>query len=285
MSYAEYSFIEYSYNEKIIATDIVEQKLTDLGFTKRTRNEEGTISLWTQQLCIFVLRNTQQQLEPGITGIGLSCPLDVINHLGAQYEMESGMYIYPLGERNRLLLMPENEFEDMKKTLSKTIPRTGEIATNGLNYISGVIFNSTEPRMMDVLQDIGFRFTRSTTNYNVLMSSNNRFTLLLNKTSSDGNWPTMICDTDDVFSATASMIAMKVKLRKFDVDNNKLKFDKLNHKIKGYNCHAVGNQDSYTIENLAEKALPNFDLIFRQRKQYLHIREDTLGFYYEPEEK
>ena len=110
---AEYSFIEYSYNEDVISTDVIEQKITDLGFTKRTRNEEGSICLWTQHLCILVVRNTKNVLEPGITGIGVSCSTEIITSIGAQYEMESGMYVYPLGERNRILMMPHNEFEDI----------------------------------------------------------------------------------------------------------------------------------------------------------------------------
>jgi hypothetical protein len=282
---AEYSFIEYSYNEDVISTDVIEQKITDLGFTKRTRNEEGSICLWTQHLCILVVRNTKNVLEPGITGIGVSCSTEIITSIGAQYEMESGMYVYPLGERNRILMMPHNEFEDMKKALAKTINLRKENKNNGLNFVSGLIYNNVDPRMMDVFQDIGFKFTRSTDNYNVLMSSSNRFSLICNKNNDDKTFQTIICDTDDVFHTTACMTSLKVKMKKFKIDKSKLNFDKLNHKIVGYNCHAVGNTDSYTIENFAIDAVPNLDLIFRQRKQYLHIREDTLGFYYEDEKK
>ena len=97
--------------------------------------------------------------------------------------------------------------------------------------------------------------------------------------TSDGNVPSIICDTDDVFTTTANYVSNGVELRKFDNDRD-LDFGDLNHKIRGYNCNAVGNENSYTIENLIPNAAPNLDIIFRQRKQYLNISESTLDTYY-----
>ena len=56
-------------------------------------------------------------------------------------------------------------------------------------------------------------------------------------------------------------------------------FGKLAHKITGYNCRAFGNQSSYSIENYVPAKELNVDIIFRTRKQYLKIQENTLDFY------
>ena len=42
-------------------------------------------------------------------------------------------------------MMPHNEFEDMKKALAKTINLRKENKNNGLNFVSGLIYNSVDP--------------------------------------------------------------------------------------------------------------------------------------------
>ena len=54
----------------------------------------------------------------------------------------------------------------------------------------------------------------------------------------------------------------------------------LNYKITGYNCLAKGNKTSYTIENIVREPLPSFDLVYRTRRQYLHIEEEIVDTHY-----
>ena len=58
-------------------------------------------------------------------------------------------------------------------------------------------------------------------------------------------------------------------------------FKELNHKIKGYNCKAWGNENSHTIENFVPGVTKDIDLIVRQRSKYIHILEETVDSYYE----
>ena len=68
-------------------------------------------------------------------------------------------------------------------------------------------------------------------------------------------------------------------LPEFELIQNENFGTKLNWKIHTYNCKAWGNENSYTIENMLE--FTNADLIFRQRKNYLKIKEHTVDSYYE----
>jgi len=279
MNGVDYSFLEYSYNPEQLPTGIVEQQLKKLGFIKRTRNTQGNVAIYTQNLCILLLKAANVQ-DAGISGIGFICDKDVISNTNAQLDPDdTGMYIVDNGAGLRTLLMPESDFSDLRKSLQQ-IEKTTTIGDEaGLTYVSGIIYNNTNARMRDFYQEIGFRFTRTGDRYFTFMSANNRFTILMDTQNSDGKIPTIICDTDDVFVTTANYVSGGVVLRKFDIPKQ-LDFGALNHKIKGYNCNASGNENSYTIENLIPTAAPNLDIIFRQRKQYLHITEKTLDTYY-----
>ncbi len=279
MNGVDYSFLEYSYNPEQLPTGIVEQQLKKLGFIKRTRNTQGNVAIYTQNLCILLLKAANVQ-DAGISGIGFICDKDVISNTNAQLDPDdTGMYIVDNGAGLRTLLMPESDFSDLRKSLQQ-IEKTTTIGDEaGLTYVSGIIYNNTNARMRDFYQEIGFRFTRTGDRYFTFMSANNRFTILMDTQNSDGKIPTIICDTDDVFVTTANYVSSGVVLRKFDIPKQ-LDFGALNHKIKGYNCNASGNENSYTIENLIPTAAPNLDIIFRQRKQYLHITEKTLDTYY-----
>ena len=56
-----------------------------------------------------------------------------------------------------------------------------------------------------------------------------------------------VCDTDDVFRTTACMASLKVKMKKFKIDKSKLNFDKLNHKIVGYNTLLLATTLTVTL--------------------------------------
>ena len=176
--------------------------------------------------------------------------------------------------------MPAEDFKDLRKSLNYTEANSRSNPENGLNYVSGIVYNSTDARMRDFYQELGFRFTKTGDNYYTFMSANNRFSIMMDLQNNDGKVPSIICDTDDVFKTTANYVANKVPLKKFKIEPAKLEFGEMNHKIVGYNCNGDGNENSYTIENLIPNAAPNLDIIFRQRKQYLNISETTLDTYY-----
>ena len=274
----DYSFLEYSYNPTITTTVDVEQRLNTLGFIKRTRNSSGAVTVWTQNLCILLLKEVDTDAL-GITGIGFNVSKDVITNIGAELDPDdTGMYVVDNCAGFRTLLMPEEEFKNLNKSLERITNKPTNVSSNGLNYVSGVIYNNANPRMRDFYQEIGFKFTRTGDRYYTFMSANNRFSLMLDTKSYDNKIPTIICDTDDVFSTTANFVAKGVKLKKLVTPE--LNFGEMNHKIVGYNCNASGNEDSYTIENMIPNAAPGLDIIFRQRKQYLNIQEQTLDTYY-----
>jgi len=277
----DYSFLEYSYNPELIQQETVEKRLNTLGFTKRTRNTSGAVTVWTQNLCILVLKEVQTDLS-GITGIGFNAKQDVIDKIGAMPDKDdTGMYVIDNCAGLRTLLMSEDDFKDLRKSLNYTEQNATGGNENGLGYVSGIIYNCTDARMRDFYQEIGFRFTKTGDRYYTFMSANNRFSILMDMQKNDGKVPSIICDTDDVFNTTANFVSNKVPLKQFDINPNDLDFGEMNHRIMGYNCNADGNDNSYTIENLIPEAAPNLDIIFRQRKQYLNISETTLDTYYD----
>lgn len=277
---AEFSFLEYSYNPYDMDVSVVEDHLANMGFTKRTSNGDGSVCLFTQKLCILLVRCCETVVDAGITGIGLSADLDTIRATGAEYDDQTGTYLRGLGPSMRLLLVADNKF-DVSGVNNQTLLSNGDVRTNCLEYVSGVIAGDVDRYVKDFMQDfLGFKFTKSGGRYNVFMSPNNRFTLLLDTQHENKKITSVIAETEDVFMTTACFVANGFKPKKFDLGTANLKFGKMNHKIVGYNCWPEGNENSHTIENLIPNTAPDVDLIFRQRKQYLHIKEDTLENYY-----
>jgi hypothetical protein len=280
---AEFSFLEYSYNPYHLEPHQVEDHLADLGFTKRTSNADGSVCLFTQSLCIMLVRCCESVTDSGLTGIGLSSDIDTIRATGAEYDEQTGTYLRNLGPSMRLLMVADSKFGAGSElgVMNQTLLSNGDVRTNNLEYVSGLITGDVDRYVKDFMQDfLGFKFTKSGGRYNVFMSPSNRFTLLLDTKKPNAKISTIIADTEDVFMATACFVANGFEPRKFDLDQADLKFGKMNHKIVGYNCWPEGNENSYTIENMIPNTAPDVDLIFRQRKQYLHIKEDTLETYY-----
>tara|TARA_Y100000114_G_C11542204_1_gene223135 strand:- start:135 stop:572 length:438 start_codon:yes stop_codon:yes gene_type:complete len=127
---------------------------------------------------------------------------------------------------------------------------------------------------------LGFKYKDISDNYGKLVCENNRFTIMLDKRTEQNNIPTIICDTHDVFDATAYFLSVGIDPETFNHNIHMNFGQKLNYKIRAYNCRAWGNEQSYTIENFIKGLAPDIDIIFRQRNQYLHIHETTLDSYY-----
>lgn len=281
----DFSFVEYT--APIELKDQITQRLNALGFVPRVNHVLNDVSLWSQNHTIIMVKFHAEADDPGITGLGFIASQQTIDHLDAQLDPEVNMYVTGDQGGLRVLLAPVDNILGLQKALEENyLLLDDSVHTSpGLQYISGIRYNCSNPRMMDFYQDLGFGFTRNSENYNTLVSKNRRFSIMGNKMSGQGNVSTLICDTDDIFATTAAFVVRNIDMAKYDLDSNNLNFGRLNHKIVGYNCLAEGTADSYTIENFIPEALPNLDIVFRMRNRYLNIAEHTLEYHYGREQQ
>ena len=276
---SNFSFIEYTFDPYKQDPEDIYVSLNKLGFVQRNTHVSGMYSMWTQNQAIILLRQSEDNSNLSVSGLGVILSDDLIEKYGAVYDDECSMNVLRDPDGLRILAMPE-------KKLSKMIEYGYQIVDKrlyespGIEYFSGIVYNTVNPRTMDFYQDIGFRFTKSSEKYNTLMSANNRFTVLMNKEDSSKTIDIVYADTNDVFKTTRCFTASGLDLKEYNLDRDNLKFGvDLNHKIVGYNCAAFGNAESYTIENCVRQPIPNLDLIFRSRKQYLHINEEVVEYH------
>lgn len=276
---SNFSFIEYTYNPHTADPEVLYTALNKLGFVQRNSHVSGSYSMWTQNQSIILLRRSAEEKNFCVTGIGVILSDDMLEKHGAVYDKECSMHILHDPEGLRILAMPEKRLSKMIEYGYQIIDKRS-YETPGIEHFSGIIYNTVNPRTMDFYQEIGFRFTKSSDKYNTLMSENNRFTLLMNKLDSSGTIETIYADTHDVFKTTRCYTVAGLNLKEYDLDKENLNFGvDLNHKIIGYNCAAFGNSNSYTIENCVKRPIQNVDIIFRTRKQYLHINEEVIEFH------
>lgn len=278
----DFSFVEYSVPPESL-TDGCAQLVT-LGFVPRVEHAHSGATLWTQKHSILMLRESSAVDAPRVTGLGFLAEREDIERLGAQYDADVNMYVTHDKASLRILLACTDNILNLKDDQeggSYLIVDDRTRDHHAFSKISGIIYSCNDPRMMDFFQDVGFRFTKSGDRYNNLVSSNNRFTIVCDKEQQDGAVPALICDCPDVFASTSTFKVRGFDLKNYEVDAKNLDFGNLNHKIAGYNCYATGNENSYSIENMILGAMPNLDIIFRSRRQYLHITENTLRQHYD----
>ena len=276
---SNFSFIEYSFDPYESNPEDIYSSLNRLGFVQRNIHTSNESSMWTQNQCIVLLRETSVVDSPRITGLGL-----VIDEAAANseyyFEEECGMLVTHDPNGFRILAMPEKSLSKMITHGYKIVDRR-HYETTGLEYFSGIVYNTTDSKIINFYENLGFRYTKNSDRYDTLMSKNNRFTLLLNKTDNSNSVDILYADTNDVFKTTGHYTVAGFNSKEYNIDKDKLQFgSKLNHKIIGYNCFAKGNKESYTIENSVKEPLPSFDLVFRTRKQYLHIEEEIVETHY-----
>jgi hypothetical protein len=276
---SNFSFIEYSYNPYDADPEDIFVSLNKLGFVQRNAHISGYYSMWTQNQSIILLRQSEDVRSFCITGLGLILKEELLEKYDAEFDEECSMHIMHDPDGLRILAMPE-------KRLSKMIAHGYQVVDKrlyespGIEYFSGIVYNTSESTALEFYQDLGFRFTKSSEKYNTLMSESNRFTLLLNKEDNSKTIDIVYTDTNDVFKTTRCYTVAGLDLKEYTIEKDKLKFGvSLNHKIIGYNCAAFGNEESYSIENCVKQPLPNLDFIFRTRKQYLHINEEVVEFH------
>ena len=275
---AEYSFLEISYDPNVSNTEDVHEALGKLGFIHRSQHRSGVVGFWTLRTCLFMLRTNNSNREPYVSGVGFIASTEEIEYCKADYEADSGFNRISTDSGLNIYLIQESQMNVLfkidfvpKDTLTKS--------TDYLNSISGIVFNCSDQSTINKFVRLGFKLQETDTDYDKLTAENKQFTIMVNKSNSSNSVSTLICDTHDVFKATAYY-----GLSGFDMPSFKEHINddlgRLNFKVNAYDCKAWGNENSYTIENFLQNVFPGIDIIYRQRKQYLHIQELTLKSYY-----
>lgn len=279
----EYAFLEYTFNPNRHDEEWVGESLCALGFRMRTSSETNNAQIWTQNNCILLVTRNNQAEKDGISGIGFVTTLDYIKHLPVKYDNDLGMYILENSTPFRSIFVDEYEYDKISEILKKhKVYDLPNHSKPQLKYISGIVYNQTHRTVMDHYQDLGFKFTKQGDSYNTLVSNNNRFSILADRIKVDNSVPAIVCETDDIFSSTASFVVNGLELKEYK--NAKVDtFGTMDYKINSYNCIAFGNEESYTIENKVLEPLPGVDVIFRQRRQHIHILENTILRHYAQE--
>lgn len=276
----DFSFIEYSFDPTVTNRETIHTNLNKMGFIHRSQHNSAPVGFWSQNQSIILLREIEDGLEPRISGIGFNIPLTTLELIADSLSLEnSNAFSITMSNSLRILFVPE-DWTEMFLTNDYTLIDKNRYNTTGLENFTGIIINDSGSEVIEYFETIGFKLSKESDRYQSLVSLNRRFTVVLDRSKSDGKVASVIADTNDVFKTTACFTVTNVPLRKFDINKEELNFGKLNHKIIGYNCLAIGNEEKFTIENFVDRAFGITDLIFRMRKQVLHVTEQTLKVYY-----
>ena len=275
---ADYTFLEYSYNPACAetSTDTITQRLNALGFNCQAIHNSHTHSLWTQRQVILSVRQADVLL-PGITGLGFNFTLEELDNrpLDIFYNSESDMYEGMDSQGLRILGMPE-EINLDEYNYSKPV-KAPEFKQSGMEYVSGFVYN-THSDVYNDWKELGFKFQNS--DKTSIVSSNNRLSVMLRNSIHEQRIPAIVVDTHDVFDTTVNLLCSGIDTLHVPVEEDLDFGDDLNFKIRAYNCIAIGNEKSYSIENFVPDALPGMDMIVRMRKRYMSLAEYPLEKFY-----
>jgi hypothetical protein len=273
---AEFSFIEITYDPFVSEKETVQNSLNRLGFVHRSQHAMDFVGFWALRKCIIMLREENINTTPTVTGLGFIGDLDDIVNLDAQLDPSSDFFKVENPNGLDTYIIQENQIGKSLETCYNSVDSLTPTSRH-LQQVSGIKIIYNSPEMIKHYETIGFTVESDTDKYTTLLSPSKRFSILCAKHKSEK--VTIISDTEDVFQTTAFFLANNFEIPEFKLSEDADFGTKLNWKINTYNCKAWGNENSYTIENMLE--FPNADLIFRQRKNYLKIKEHTVDSYYE----
>jgi len=273
---SNFSFFEYSYNSIVADPASLFADLTLLGFACRSRHLHSNVTVWVQNRCILLLRDNHQIHKNGITGLGLTVTQDLLDNCpDARIDHNTDFYIISNDDNSfNFYLLPAKGIEQFAQNYEVLDDK--HIPAPGFENFTGFVIDTDNASTVEIIN----RLSKSSTklnNYTRYLLPNNQFSIFV-KSEKNVGVETVIIDTLDVFKCTSHLMLKHVELATFD-DDNEGDFGNLNHKIKGYNCKAFGNKTSYSIENYIPKGKVNFNIIFRERNQYIKIREETLEYY------
>ena len=275
---ADYTFLEYSYNPACAetSTDTITQRLKALGFNCQAIHNSHTHSLWTQRQVILSVRQSDV-LMPGITGVGFNFSQSEIDSrcMGINFDINTDMYEASDSQGLRILgMIDEINLDDYNYSKPQKSPESKQ---SGMEYISGFVYN-THSDIQEEWRDLGFKYHNS--ERNSMVSSNNRLSVMLRNSIHEQRIPAIVVDTHDVFDTTVNLLCAGIDTIQVPVEEDLNFGDELNFKIRAYNCIAIGNEKSYSIENFVPDALPGTDLIIRMRKRYMSLAEYPLEKFY-----
>ena len=275
---ADYTFLEYSYNPLVseTSTDTITQRLKALGFNCQAIHNSHNHSLWTQRQVILSVRQSDV-LMPGITGVGFNFSQSEIDSrcMGINFDANTDMYEGSDSQGLRILgMIDEINLDDYNYSKPTKAP---ESKHSGMEYISGLIYNSHSD-IQEEWRDLGFKYHNS--ERNSMVSSNNRLSVMLRNSIHEQRIPAIVVDTHDVFDTTVNLLCAGIDTLNVPIEEELDFGDELNFKIRAYNCIAIGNEKSYSIENFVPDALPGTDLIIRMRKRYMSLAEYPLEKFY-----
>lgn len=278
---AQFSFIELSFDPMVTSEKDMQWQLRRLGFKHRSQHAMDIVGIWSHNQCILMVRRDSIADDPRITGLGFLGKFEDINRTNAEFDRTSDFFVCDNTEGFKTYIVQENQLNESIEDVYKPIDTTNSV--NAFGSFSGIILNLNSNSLRDHYQELGFRMTKNSDKYDTLVGEGNNFTIMCSKLPKQSIVPTIVIDTQDVFRATAWAVTQGFDIPTFEQQD--LTFGKLNHKIKGYNCKAWGNETSYTIENFIPAVANNIDIIVRQRSKYIHILEETVDSYYEYEHR
>jgi hypothetical protein len=269
-------FLEYSFNPDQLPSVDVYKNLNELGFScKREHNQSG-VQIWGQDECLLLIRQNSELTQAcGITGMGFLTDLDIAHQFpNVVYDTETDYYLIPDPEHKlNIYLIDHNSVKRSYQT-----PINSVSVEPLFSKFWGAEWCSVNDNIMAVLTQLASH-TGTDPGYQKFTFSN-KFMLFLNE--KDSATIKLVADTRDVFETTAKLSFKNAQLMNFtQCVQSDDQVGSLTHKVVGYNCKAFGNTRSYSIENYAESAQLNLDIIFRERKNYLKISTESLVFYNE----
>jgi len=265
-------FLEYRFNPEREPYQPLFDRLTKLGFTQRSKHAVSNVEVWVQARAIIIV-----QPDYTYSGVGQIMGLGVVSKAHPMDEIDNVF----LDERTDFYAREcDNGFkfyftETESLTHLYKVTNSAPAVTSGMNAFGGLVISSTDTDFKAILTQIADKQENSEKYTKFIFK--NKFTIFLRDDRDEGV-ELAVAETVDVFSTTSYISARGIRTVQFD-DLDVSKFGTLAHKIKGYNCKPFGNEHSYSIENYIPKEDFNVDLVFRSRKKYIKIKEDTLNYY------
>ena len=265
-------FLEYRFNPEREPYQPLFERLTKLGFTQRSKHSVSNVEVWVQARAILLIHPDYLFSQPGqIMGLGTVSKSHPMDELPGVYLDELTDFYAKECDNGFKFYFTETE----SLTHLYKVTNSAPAVSSGITAFGGLVISSTNKDIKDTLEVIAEKVEKSDKYSKYIFK--NKFTIFL-KEDSDEGVELLVSETVDVFSTTSYISARDIRTVQFeDVDVSK--FGSMAHKIKGYNCKPFGNEHSYSIENYIPKEDFNVDLVFRSRKKYIKIKEDTLDYY------
>jgi len=267
-------FLELSYNTENIEAKVLYDHLAMLGFSPRSSHKISGATFWIQNRSILFVRE-DPTLAKGVefTGLGLLIGEDELDLFPEAYhDDDTDFYLAHNDDRTFNLYLALNE----NMSSGYEISPPAKIKQRGLSSMSGIVLDTSDKSLLELLERGADKIISADPYTKYIFS--NKFTIFV-EDNDDVGFTKIILDTPDIFNLTSYLsLQPSIDILEFN-DLVEGDFGDLTHKIVGYDCKAIGTEKSHSIENYATSNVLGLDLIVRQRKQYIKIKEETLQYY------